>query len=89
MVQCAAFNCTVNSNRQHTKVSVFSFPKDSKLRYAWVVKVKREGFVPTEHSRLCARHFSHGSYWTDPSATMFTGVLPVAMAKVSWSNRSG
>ena len=76
MVQCAAFNCTVNSNRQHPKVSLFSFPKDSKIRSAWVVKVKREGFVPTEHSRLCARHFSPECFQQESQLMQRMGYQP-------------
>lgn len=55
MVFCAAFNCT---NDSKSKVSTFKFPEDPKLRKEWLVKMRRESFEPTKHSRICADHFT-------------------------------
>ena len=55
MVFCAAINCGNNSK---SKVSTFKFPEDPKLRKEWLIKMKRESFEPTKHSRICADHFT-------------------------------
>ena len=55
MVFCAAINCR---NDSKSKVSTFKFPEDPKLRKEWLIKMKRESFEPTKHSRICADHFT-------------------------------
>ena len=55
MVFCAAINCR---NGSKFKVSTFKFPEDPKLRKEWLIKMKRESFEPTKHSRICADHFT-------------------------------
>ena len=55
MVFCAAINCR---NDSKSKVSTFKFPEDPKLRKEWLLKMKRESFEPTKHSRICADHFT-------------------------------
>ena len=35
----------------------FRFPAKQDLRSKWMVAMRREGFVPTKHSRLCSNHF--------------------------------
>ena len=59
MVFCAAINCTNNSK---TKVSTFKFPRDQKLKREWLIKMKRESFTLTKHSRVCAEHFTEDSF---------------------------
>ena len=55
MFFCAAINCRHDSK---SKVSTFKFPEDPKLRKEWLIKMKRESFEPTKHSRICADHFT-------------------------------
>lgn len=59
MVFCVAINCTNNSK---SKVSTFKFPQDPKLKKQWLLKLKRECFTPSKHSRICAAHFSEDSF---------------------------
>ena len=59
MVFCAAINCHNNSK---SKVSTFKFPQDARLRKEWIVKMKRKGFTPSKHSRVCAEHFSEDCF---------------------------
>ncbi|XP_060085556.1 THAP domain-containing protein 5-like [Ylistrum balloti] len=73
MVQCVAINCT---NRSGQRVSLFAFPKDDKLRNAWTVKLKRQDFVPTKHSRLCQIHFSPECFSKDPRISESIGYEP-------------
>lgn len=37
--------------------NVFRFPKDAERRRLWVAAMRREGFQPTEYSRICCDHF--------------------------------
>ena len=70
MVFCAAINC---SNNSKSKVSTFKFPDDPKLRKKWLVKMKRESFVPTKHSRICADHFTPDSFQQNLAARSLLG----------------
>ena len=64
MVYCVAFNCKNNSSNKGLKVSFFRFPNDEKVKAEWVQKIKRKGWKPTAHSRLCSEHF-HASCFDD------------------------
>ena len=62
MVFCAAFGC---NNRTYPRVGFsnvsqrkfFKFPADSKMRQRWILALKRENFVVTNHTKLCDQHF--------------------------------
>ena len=54
MVQCAALNCTIKSGHG---ISMYLFPKDAKLRKIWTVRLKTDGFQPSQYTKLCERHF--------------------------------
>lgn len=72
MVYCVAYNC--NSRSGHG-LGMYTFPKDEHRRKIWVQKVKRHNFVPSEHSRLCSRHFDFDQFVIDPriaSSVKFT-----------------
>jgi len=55
MVLFAAVKCR---NDSKSKVSTFKFIEGPKLRKEWLVKMKRESFEPTKHSRFCVDHFT-------------------------------
>ncbi|MBJ7883142.1 THAP domain-containing protein, partial [Gelidibacter salicanalis] len=50
MVGCVAFGCT-NSSTKGFKV--YSFPTDPERSKLWEIKVRRVGWKPTPHSKLC------------------------------------
>ena len=55
MVYCAAVNCKNGSKKNENleeKISLFSFPKDEKLRKPWTDKVARNDWKPSNSSRL-------------------------------------
>ena len=59
LAQNHGFLCSINCrNDSKSKVSTFKFPEDQKLRKEWLIKMKRESFEPTKHSRICADHFT-------------------------------
>lgn len=58
---CASYGCSNNSSKvecKEKKISFHRFPvKNSVLLSTWMIKMKREYYVPTEHSRICSDHF--------------------------------
>jgi len=63
MAQCAALNCTVKSGHG---ISVYLFPKDATLRKIWTVRLKRDGFQPSQYTKLCERHFEKDQFVVNP-----------------------
>ncbi|KAG5884672.1 hypothetical protein JTB14_010591 [Gonioctena quinquepunctata] len=43
-----------------TKTS--GFPKDSALRKAWIIAIRKNKFTPTDHSRVCNKHFVEADF---------------------------
>lgn len=58
---CAAFGCANNSSKDDCKARKISFHRFpvtySELLSTWFIKIKREDFEVTEHSRICSEHF--------------------------------
>ncbi|KAJ8301015.1 hypothetical protein KUTeg_022534 [Tegillarca granosa] len=79
MVYCVAFNCNSTSGQG---VSLFTFPKDDRIRKVWVSKIRREGFVPTATSRLCAKHFELEMFVHNPQIMMSAGFKPKSLRLV-------
>ena len=63
MVQCAALNCTIKSGHG---ISMYLFPKDAKLRKIWTVRLKTDGFQPSQYTKLCERHFEKEQFAVNP-----------------------
>lgn len=63
MVCCAAFGCSNDSKtgKEHT---YHKFPSDKTLGNKWCSAMKRKGFVPTKHSRVCSAHFRPDNFET-------------------------
>jgi len=57
MTGCSAFGCT-NRNDGPSKVQVFKFPKNPKIRKLWIARCRRQDFEPNQGSVLCEVHFS-------------------------------
>jgi len=56
MVICAVVTCNSQSGRDKN-VAFFAFPKKGRLRKLWISKCKRKYFSPSQHSRICEKHF--------------------------------
>ena len=54
--RCVAAGC---SSTHKDGVHLYGFPKDSGLRKKWADQVRRtrDKWEPTDHSRLCSKHF--------------------------------
>jgi len=56
MVLCAVATCNNRSGR-NKNVAFFCFPKNSKLRRAWIYKCWRKKYRPSQHAKVCEHHF--------------------------------
>lgn len=70
MPQCAAFNCNVRSQKG---VKMYLFPRDPKFRKIWMKNIRRDGFVATNTTRLCAKHFTSDQFIIHPSVAKKCG----------------
>ncbi|XP_055928658.1 uncharacterized protein LOC129959790 [Argiope bruennichi] len=61
---CCVPNCKSNYTKNSPNISVFSFPKDENTRRAWISAIKRDNFVPTKYSKVCAKHFPENQFLT-------------------------
>ncbi|XP_065668173.1 THAP domain-containing protein 2-like [Hydra vulgaris] len=59
---CAAAGCT-NRAMKNDNRAFHKFPINNReLCKRWIVAIKRETFIPTEHSRICSDHFLPSDY---------------------------
>ena len=57
MTNCGAIGCNSDS-RKNKGISFHKFPRDPTMRLKWVRAMKREGFKPSDYSRVCSAHFN-------------------------------
>ncbi|KAJ8391023.1 hypothetical protein AAFF_G00096440 [Aldrovandia affinis] len=62
---CAAVGCYQKQTRG-SYVKFYIFPRDTVRKKRWVAAVKREGWTPASHSKLCSMHFITGRRSDDP-----------------------
>ncbi|XP_035282833.1 uncharacterized protein LOC118232196 isoform X1 [Anguilla anguilla] len=62
---CVAVGCYQKAKRG-SYVKFYTFPRDPVRRKRWVSAVKREGWTPASHSKLCSMHFITGRRSDDP-----------------------
>ena len=89
MRHCIAYGYTPKVRGAATadgkNISLNKFPEDKAVRKAWLVKMKRENFVPSRHSRVCSLHFTNESFRRSPvvnntlEVTMKAQLLPIAV----------
>ncbi len=66
-----------------------SFPNKQELKRKWIIVLKRDGFVPTDYSNLCSKHFVRqcfvqerfGGRWLKPDAIPSLFELPHHLMK--------
>lgn len=61
MVYCAVFGCSA-VQKSHPTRSFHVFPKDPKLRKAWINRLNRKDWTPGISARVCSYHFAEDSY---------------------------
>ncbi|XP_065892096.1 uncharacterized protein [Dysidea avara] len=55
---CCAVEC--RNRCKAGKVTLYTFPKNLVRRRQWIQAIHREAWEPTQHSRVCGRHFISG-----------------------------
>ena len=50
--KCCVPGCRSNYDKENTKYSCFSFPKDKQLREKWLSAIPRKDFSPTEYTKV-------------------------------------
>ena len=63
MTRCPVFGCS-NDSKQGKDHTYHKFPSDKTLKSKWSSAMKRKGFMPTQHSRVCSAHFQSDDYET-------------------------
>jgi hypothetical protein len=57
---------------------MYLFPKDAKLRKIWTVRLKTDGFQPSQYTKLCERHFEKDQFAVNPDLAVPIGFLSKA-----------
>ena len=56
---CCCFGCK-SRQQKGSGLKFFKIPKDVDLQQKWITAIKRENWMPTEHTRMCSKHFISG-----------------------------
>ena len=74
-------HCAVSS-QHNTTVSFHSFPVDPVVRAEWELKIRRDDFSPSKHSRVCSRHFKQTDFQVTAKGLrrLKKGTVPVLFA---------
>ena len=64
---CCAHGCS-NSRKRNPDPQFYRIPVDLSRRKAWLKRIRRENFTPTENTRICSEHFVGGAKSDDPEA---------------------
>ncbi|XP_033759130.1 THAP domain-containing protein 1-like [Pecten maximus] len=59
---CCRYGCNSRQEKGST-LKFFRIPKDADLQAMWVSAIKREYWTPTEHTRICCKHFIKGRFY--------------------------
>ena len=63
MPGCVVNGCKEGHNGRQIGFQTFPLPKsDLKLRKKWIDEINRENWVPSEHSRVCFKHFDESAF---------------------------
>ena len=66
MPVCAIVGCNSGSPRyKGEKYTLHSFPKITSVKNDWTERINRVGFVPTNSSCVCSKHFTPECYLPD------------------------
>lgn len=69
---CCVYKCIASSvNEVGRGRSFHKFPTDTKLRKAWLERIRRESFTPTDASLVCSHHFNKEDFCKTKTDTPF------------------
>ena len=77
---CCAIGCTQRVSKVNG-IKMFRVPIDPERRKAWVDAIKRVGWQPKAHSRVCSAHFISGYKGV---ASTFEVVRPGSRCGLLW-----
>ncbi len=63
---CCMYGCK-NRRVKGSVLSFLKFPSNRELRAKWVHSTYRQGFKPTDSSRVCSAHFTEEDFKTTPT----------------------
>lgn len=52
---------------------MYLFPRDPKFRKIWTLRLKRDGFKPSQYTKLCERHFDKDQFSVNPDVANNVG----------------
>ena len=64
---CCAHGCA-NNRRRNPNLQFYRIPRDLSRRKAWLSRIRRVNFTPTDNTRICSEHFVGGAKSDDPEA---------------------
>lgn len=67
---CCAHGC-VNNRKRNPELKFYRIPKEERRRRAWLQRIRRVNFTPSDNTRLCPVHFVGGAKSDDPSDKAF------------------
>lgn len=67
---CCAPSCS-NNRKRNPNPKFYRIPKESKQRNAWLNRIRRQDFAPTDNTRLCSAHFVGGEKSDDPAQSAY------------------
>ena len=63
MPSCVVNGCKEGNHGRKIEFQTFPLPKsDLKLRKKWIDEINRENWVPSDHSRVCSKHFDESAF---------------------------
>eukprot|EP00105_Crassostrea_gigas_P027917 XP_011449409.1 PREDICTED: THAP domain-containing protein 1-like [Crassostrea gigas] len=63
---CCAYGCKSRQTAGEN-IKFFRIPKDEHLRAKWISAIKRDDWEPSDHTRICSKHFINGQPCRDPT----------------------
>ena len=73
---CSAYGCSRKFNK-NDNIRFHSFPlKDKQLLKKWLAAMRRDDFLPTQHSRICGQHFLPTDYYYPGSPMLQKTAVP-------------
>ena len=65
------FRCApgcANNRKRNSNLQFYRVPSDLSRRKAWLSRIRRKNFTPTDNTRICSEHFVGGAKSDDPKA---------------------
>lgn len=71
---CCTVGCS-NVYRKGSGIKFYRFPSDPEQKSKWIATVRRENWMPNEHTWICSQHFVTGAKSNNPLAPNYVPSL--------------